>query len=108
VSLGNLTEALKGELTATTRNVKPKYGREYVEWCCKPAGSCSATTSPRFRCQKEDSRVTVIENPEKPRPEAYYSKSLRPAQERRLPRGVREVLIRRDITAFNPGCARQD
>lgn len=102
VSLGKLTEALKGELTATRRNVKPKYGREYVEWCCTRwlmfSNHVAALPLPH-----EDRRVTVIENPNVGRDEGYYSRLYGLLGDPNFIAAVRDFLIRRDIRNFNPG-----
>ena len=102
VSLPKLTEALKGEMTAERRNVKPKYGREYVEWCCTRwlmfSNHVAALPLPR-----EDRRVVVVENPNKGKDASYYTHLYGLLEDGDFIAAVREFLIRRDISKFNPG-----
>jgi hypothetical protein len=101
-SLRKLAQALKSELTATVRNVKPKYAREYVEFCLTRWLMFSNHVA-ALPVDAEDRRLVVIENPGPVRPSDYYVKLYRMRDDAAFIASVREALRRRDISCFNPG-----
>ncbi len=101
-SLRKLSQALKTEMTASIRNVRPKYGREYTEWCCTRWLMFSNHVA-ALPISEEDRRIIVIENPDKANTADYYSRLYAMLDNLDFISSVREFLRQRDVVNFNPG-----
>ncbi|MDP2398089.1 MAG: DUF5906 domain-containing protein [Burkholderiales bacterium] len=97
-----VAQALKSELTASVRNVRPKYGREYTEFCATRwlmfSNHVRALPLP-----KEDRRLVVIKNPEVAKDSDYYRTIYAALNDGEFIASVREFLRQRDLSDFNPG-----
>jgi hypothetical protein len=95
-------DTLRGLLTNATRNINPKYGREYDEFNSARwlmfSNHEGALPLDRF-----DRRIYAIQNPDAPRNASYYAKLYAMLDDRKFTASVRELLRQRDISKFNPG-----
>jgi hypothetical protein len=101
-SLRKLAQALKGELTALVRNVKPKYGREYSEFCCTRWLMFSNHVA-ALPISETDRRLIIIENPSIVKPADYFTRLYGMLDDQGFIDSVRQFLRDRDIRGFNPG-----
>jgi hypothetical protein len=99
---GRFTSALKEMLTARTRLVNPKYGRQYVEWNVTRWLLFSNSRSP-IPMSATDRRINVIENPSEPRGPEYYAALYAMLDDARFIDSVAWFLHSLDIRDFNPG-----
>jgi hypothetical protein len=95
-------DRLRTLLTDETRQINPKYGRQYeefnaVRWLML-SNHAEALPLDRF-----DRRIFAIANPEQPRSADYYTRLYTMASDIPFIASVRELLRRRDISNFNPG-----
>ena len=96
------TTSLKDMLTATTRLVNPKYGRQRVEWAATRWLLCSNSRNP-VPMSATDRRLNVIQNPSDPRGAAYYTTMFARLADPDFIAAVAWYLHTLDLGEFNPG-----
>jgi primase-polymerase (primpol)-like protein len=96
------SERLKSMVTATVRNINPKFGFERTEHnCCRWLLFSNHVSA--IPIKDGDRRWNVIRNPEEPRCAAYYEALYRHLDDPLFIASVREWFRRRDLAGFNPG-----
>lgn len=94
--------SLRQLMTEETRNVNPKYGRQFMEWNTVRwllfSNHADAIPMP-----KGDRRFAVVECPSERRPEAYYVEMYARLDDPVFIASVGWWLSQRDIRKFNPG-----
>lgn len=97
-----LAEKLKSFITASVRNMNPKFGRKYTEVnCCRVLIFSNHESA--LPLKATDRRLNVIRNPNAPRPPEYYAWLRTALSDPLFIASVREWLRQRDISRFNPG-----
>lgn len=95
-------ERLKSLVTASVRNINPKFGRKRTELnCCR--WLIFSNHESALPLKAGDRRWNVVRNPSKPQPPEYYVRLRRMIDDPHFIASVREWLRRRDIGGFNPG-----
>jgi hypothetical protein len=96
------SETLKSVITAETRLVNPKYGRQSREF-----NACRWLMFSNFESalplESGDRRVEVVMSEERPRPEAYYRGLYALLDDQGFIAAVADRLARRPLALFNPG-----
>jgi hypothetical protein len=93
---------LRTMLTAETRLVNPKYGRQKVEFnCCRFLIFSNHETA--LPLTEDDRRINVVTNPAEPRDPDYYKRLYALLADRDFIHAVHEFLMDRDISDYNPG-----
>lgn len=96
------SEKLKSMVTTSERFINAKYGIQHSEVnCCR--WLLFSNYESALPLHADDRRWNVIRNPSEPRGADYYSKLYRALGDSAFVASVRELLLRRDISAFNPG-----
>lgn len=97
-----LAESMKSELTRTHRKIKPKYGKEHIEFNCLRWLMFSNHLM-ALPLTEEDRRIWVIENPRVARGPEYYERLYALLDDAGFVLSVRHWLTHRDISRFRPG-----
>lgn len=97
-----LAEAMKTELTRSHRKIKPKYGKEHIEFNCLRWLMFSNHLM-ALPLTEEDRRIWVIENPRVAREPEYYERLYASLDDTAFVLSVRHWLEHRDICGFRPG-----
>lgn len=96
------SEKLKSMVTASERFINPKYGLQHSEVnCCR--WLLFSNHESALPLSADDRRWNVIRNPNEPRGAEYYERLYSLLSNKPFVAAVREYLLRRDITRFNPG-----
>lgn len=95
-------ETLKSLLTAETRLINPKYGRQSVEF-----NSCRwlflSNHDSAIPIEQSDRRIEVARCDDPPRSGDYYTRLYAALDDAGFVAGVAAVLAERDLSSFNPG-----
>jgi primase-polymerase (primpol)-like protein len=95
-------EKLKSMVTTTERHINPKYGAERVEHnCCRWLLFSNHISA--IPLTDKDRRWFVIRNPDQPMPAEYYRALYAALEQPQFIAAVRQALLARDISVFNPG-----
>lgn len=95
-------EALKSLVTAATRSINPKFGRQRLEHnTCRWLIFSNHTSA--LPLTKEDRRFNVVRNDAPPMPGSYYAALYAALKDREFIDAVAWLLKTRDIRGFNPG-----
>jgi len=96
------SEKLKSMVTTRERFINIKYGLQYSEInCCR--WLLFSNYESALPLHEGDRRWNVIRNPSTPQDADYYARLYRALDDTAFVAAVREYLIRRDISKFNPG-----
>lgn len=96
------SEKLKSMVTTSERFINAKYGIQHSEVnCCR--WLLFSNYESALPLHEDDRRWNVIRNPSEPQDADYYSKLYRALGDAAFIASVREFLLKRDISAFNPG-----
>lgn len=96
------SEKLKSMVTASERFINPKYGIQHSEVnCCR--WLLFSNYESALPLHSDDRRWNVIRNPSGPRGADYYEHLYGLLANKPFVASVREYLLRRDISRFNPG-----
>lgn len=96
------SEKLKSMVTASERFINQKYGLQHSEVnCCR--WLLFSNHESALPLNTDDRRWNVIRNPSEPRGAEYYERLYRLHSNKQFLAAVREFLLRRDISRFNPG-----
>lgn len=94
--------SLKDMLTASTRLVNPKYGRQRVEWALTRWLLCSNSRNP-IPLSATDRRLNVIQNPSDPQGATYYARLFDLLGDADFISAIGWYLRTLDLGDFNPG-----
>lgn len=97
-----LAESMKSELTRTHRKIKPKYGKEHIEFNCLRWLMFSNHLM-ALPLTDEDRRIWVIENPRVAREPEYYERLYALLDDAAFVLSVRHWLAARSLSRFRPG-----
>ena len=96
------SEKLKSMVTASERFINPKYGLQHSEVnCCR--WLLFSNHESALPLNTDDRRWNVIRNPSEPRGAKYYEQLYSLLSNKAFVAAVREYLVRRDLSGFNPG-----
>lgn len=96
------SEKLKSMVTASERFINPKYGLQHSEVnCCR--WLLFSNHESALPLNTDDRRWNVIRNPNEPRGAEYYEQLYSLLSNKPFVAAVREYLLWRDLSRFNPG-----
>jgi hypothetical protein len=95
-------QALKSLVTAESRPLNPKYGKQTLEWnACRWLIFSNHTSA--LPINESDRRFNVVRNDNPPMPGSYYKQLYAALKDRQFIDAVAWMLKTRDISEFNPG-----
>lgn len=96
------SEKLKSMVTTSDRFIDAKYGLQHTEVnCCR--WLLFSNYESALPLHEDDRRWNVIRNPSTPQSADYYASLYQRLRDSAFIASVREFLLKRDISAFNPG-----